>query len=326
MAVTTPATESVNSKLIDPGVKKYWYDSFKELAPRLSSVFNVSKIDGAYEEHMAYAGLGDMPLVEEGGTFPEDAVLATYGTTFYVYKWGYDIPVSYELYDDQREKIAGKTSAAAKAMARKVEKLAAGTFNDYGFVTPAAPYSYYGDGKPLFSTDHTRVDGGSAQSNASATGITLTEANLETGILAMQNQLDDRGNLKNIVPNTLVVPPALEKEALIYTKSDGRPTTADNDKNVYAMKEYTGGMLNVIVWNYLGSAAGGSDTAWYLLDSTQHQLTWMWRIRPNVVMLDAAAGAKNQIWYWQAYFRAAFGWSDWRGAWGSLGDGAAYAS
>jgi phage major head subunit gpT-like protein len=322
MAVITPAVETSNAKLIDPGIKKYFYDVFKELAPKLDRVFKVQSSSEAYEEYSAYAGLGVVPKVEEGATYAEDAVLATYTTTLTHSKYGFLVPVSHELYDDQREKIAGKTQAAARALARKIESLASSVYI-HGFNTS---YTSYGDAVPLFSTAHTRADGGSNQSNASATGITLTDANLETGLLAMRTQLDDRGNLKDIVPSKLIVPPALEKEAIVITKSDKVSGKADNDVNPYAMTTYTGGMLDVVVWDYLGAAAGGSDTAWYLMDNSSHLVTWLWRDQPRIVMLDEAVGAKNDIWYWKARFRAAYGWADWRGVWGSRGDGAAYAS
>jgi len=322
MAVITPATESANAKLIDPGIKKYFYDAFKEMSPKLDLVYKTETISEAYQEVSAYAGLGDIPLIEEGGRYPEDAVMATYTTTLTPKKYGTLIPVTHELYDDQREKIAGKTQAAARAMARKIEKLGASTYVN-GF---DISYTSYGDTKPLFSVSHTRADGGTAQSNASATGLSLTDANLETGLIAMREQLDDRGNMKDIVPSTIVVPPALEKEAITITKSDQKSGTANNDKNVYAMSEYTGGKLRVVVWDYLGAAAGGSDTAWYLLDDSQHLVTWLWRMKPLVYMLNEAVGAENDIWYWKAKFRAVSGWYDWRGTWGSKGDGEAYSS
>jgi phage major head subunit gpT-like protein len=322
MAVLTPALESTNAKLIDPGIKKYFYDIFKELSPKLDRAFKVDSSSEAYEEYSAYAGLGVVPQVDEGETYAEDAVLATYTTTLTHKKYGFLVPVSHELYDDQREKIAGKTQAAARALARKIETLASSVYN-HAFSTS---YTSYGDALPLCSTAHTRADGGSNQSNASATSITLTEANLETGLLAMRTQLDDRGNMKDIVPSKLLVPPALEKEAIEITKSEKKSGTANNDKNVYAMSEYTGGMLDVVVWDYLGSAAGGSDTAWFLLDDSSHLVTWLWRERPRIVMLNEAVGAKNDIWYWKARFRAAYGWADWRGVWGSQGTGAAYSS
>ena len=322
MAIVTPATTAVHSKLVDPGVKKIFFDEYKQYAPKLERLFNVSSSSALYNEYMAYAGLSEAPLVEEGGTYTEDAIVPTYGTTLTQKKYGFLVPVSYELGKFQFDKIAGKVQTAARALVRKYEGLASDVLNN-AFSTS---YTSFGDGLPLASTAHTSASGGSNQSNASATGITLTEANLETGIVAMREQLDDRGNMVDIVPNKIIVPPALEKEALIITKSDKRSDSADNDANVYKMREYTGGMLDVIVWDYIGAAAGGSDTAWFLADSAHNKMMWEWSEKPMIEKLSDAVGAKNDIMYWKARFMAAYGWADFRGFWASKGDGAAYAS
>jgi len=322
IAATTPATVAANAKLVDPGVKKVLADEFKILDEKLMKIFKPVEMRTTAEEFVNYTGLGDIPQVDEAEAFGDDGIIKTYETTLTTYKYGEDMPISYELLEDDLSGAVGKAKYGSRALARKAEKLGASVFNN-GFNTS---YTSYGDGLPLFSTAHTRADGGSNQSNASSTGITLTEANLETGILAMRDSLDDRGQLVSIVPNTLLVPPALEKEALIITKSSNRSGTANNDANVNNMREYTGGMLNVVVWDYLGSAAGGSDTAWFLLDSAQHNISWGWRHKPSVKRLPDAVGAKNQVYYWQFFFRAAYGWLDWRGAWGSKGDGSSYSS
>lgn len=321
-SVTTPATEAVHSKLVDPGVKKYWFDEYKQLAPQLEKAFQVDSMTELYEDHTNYAGLGEVPLVEEGETYPEDAVLHTYDTTLTAYKYGTFVSVSHELWDDQREQIAGKVESSARALARKVEGLASDVYNR-AFNTS---YTSYGDSLPLCSTVHTRADGGSTQSNASATSVPLSETNLETAMIAMRESLDDRGNLIEVIPTTLLVPPALEKEAIVITKSDKKSNTANNDVNVYNMTEYTGGKLNIVVWNYLGAAGGGSDTAWFLLARQDHKVTWKWREKPRIIKLPESVGAKNDIWYWKARFRASYGWLDWRGVWGSQGTGAAYSS
>lgn len=322
IADIVPATVSANANLVDPGIKEVLDDNYNQLDAKLMKLFKSVELRTASEEFAGYTGLGDVPQVDEAEEFSDDAVMHTYNTTLTAYKYGNDMSISWELLEDQLPKVVGQAKKASEALTRKAEKLGSGVYNN-GFDTS---YTSYGDGLPLFSTAHTRADGGSNQSNASSTGITLTEANLETGIIAMREQLDDRGNLVSIVPNKLIVPPALEKEAKIITMSDKRSETSDNDANVYNMKGYTGGMLDVVVWDYLGAAAGGSDTAWFLMDDSQHELSWGWRHKPSVKRLSDAVGAKNQVYYWQYFFRAAYGWLDWRGVWGSKGDGQAYAS
>jgi len=321
-AVSVPETVAANSKLVDPGIKAVLADEYKMLDEKLMKVFKSVELRTISEEFAGYAGLAGIPLVDEAEEFGEDAIMHTYDTTLTAYKYGQLMPISYELLEDDLSGAIEKAKYGSRALVRKAEELGSDVFN-HAFNTS---YTSYGDSLPLCSTAHTRADGGSNQSNASSTSVVLSEANLETGIIAMREQLDDRGNLISVVPNVLLVPPALEKEAIEITKSANRSGTADNDVNVYNMKQYTGGQLNVIVWDYLGAAAGGSDTAWFLLSQGDHQVNWGWRRKPAVKRLDESVGAKNEIYYWKMSFRAAYGWRDWRGVWGSQGDASSYAS
>lgn len=320
IASVTPATIVANAKLVDPGIKAVLADEYSMLDEKLMKIFKPVEMRTISEEFAGYAGLGDIPQIDEAEEFGEDAIMHTYDTTLTAYKYGQMLPISYELLEDDLSGAIEKGKYGSRALVRKGEKLGASVFNN-AFSTS---YTSYGDAKPLCSVGHTRADGGTAQSNASATGITLTEENLETAILAMRNQLDDRGNLISVVPSILLVPPALEKEALIITKSSNRSDTADNDANVNNMREYKGGMLKVVVWDYLGAAAGGSDTAWFLISEADHNINWGWRRKPAVKKLDESVGAKNEVAYWKLSFRAAYGWRDWRGVWGSKGDGGAF--
>lgn len=77
------------------------------------------------------------------------------------------------------------------------------------------------------------MDGGTALSNASASGIPLTEANLETGMIAMREQGSDTGKILGIGYNenlVLMVPNNLEKEAQIITGSTKRSGTPLTNK------------------------------------------------------------------------------------------------
>jgi len=320
--IQTPLLIANNAKLVDPGIKEVLADQYSMLDKKLMQIFKSQEMRTISEDFAGYSGLGSIPQVDEAGEFGEDAIMHTYDTTMTADKYGALMSISYEMLEDDLSGAVGKSKEASRALTRKAEELGADVFNN-AFDTS---YTSYGDGLPLFSTAHTRADGGSNQSNASASGVVLSEANLETGILAMRNQLDDRGNLISITPNKLIVPPALEKEALIITNSQKRSNTADNDANVYNMAEYTGGRLDVVVWDYLGAAAGGSDTAWFLLDDSNHKISWSWRRKPSVERLDKSVGAKNELYYWKFDFRAAYGWLDYRGAWGSKGDTSSYTS
>src|SRR3990167_2266671 len=103
-------------------------------------------------------------------------------------------------------------------------------FTDGSGVTGGTRVVQYGDAAPTCSTSHPRADGGTAQSNASATGIPLTEANLETGRIALLNQLQDDG-VPMLAPGRLFLVVGInnEKNAQIITRSDKRSGTGNND-------------------------------------------------------------------------------------------------
>ena len=114
--------------------------------------------------------------------------LKMYRTVYTHLKYTKGFKVSQELVeDDQHNVIARMPKALAKSVVYTTEFHAANILNN-AFDTS---YTSYGDAKPLCSTAHPRADGGTAQSNASSTGVTLTEPNLETGRLALEKALND---------------------------------------------------------------------------------------------------------------------------------------
>lgn len=311
------------AKLIDPAVRKHAIDSYQEAEPKLEEIFKVETQTDYNEQEQNYTGIGELVSIAEGETYPQDAPIQSYGTTYTSVKYGKMITLTYETKLWEKDTMVSKAAKmGGKAAARKVEDLGSSVFNN-AFNTANTSY---GDSKPLCSVDHTRADGGTAQSNASATGITLTESNLETAQIAAIEVLDDRGQAIEIAPDTLLVPPALRKEGIIILKSPGRSNTSDNDINVYngSIQKYKGATLpNLICWNYLGAYLGGSDTAWFLVDSLNHQVKFKWGEKVKVEMDESF---ENDIMQWKVRFFASTGWSDFRGVWGSKGDGQAYAS
>lgn len=213
------------------------------------------------------------------------------------------------MYEDDLYRVMNrKPDQLAVASRRTAEYYAASVFNN------AFSTSYTGgDGVPLASTQHPRSDGGSTQSNASSTGIAFNETNLNTGLLALEGQLDDKGMKIAAEATTLIVPRDLRKTANIIVGSEGRPETADNDKNYY-----NGLGLNIVSWHYLTSS-----TAWFLLDKRLHLLQWFWRVKPEFKQ-DNAFDTGMAL--YKGRMRFSKGWSDWRGVWGSEGDGSNYSS
>jgi hypothetical protein len=326
--MAAPGSIAQYAKLIDPAINSIFFDEYKQLEPRLELVFNVGKQEYNQEQEVMYSGLGGMEAVAEGATIPEDAPIEMYSTTYTSEKYQSLLSLTYETKLWGKKDVAKEASKLqARQAARKVERLAASQFNN-GFDTS---FTSYGDGVPAFSVAHTRADGGSNQSNASSNGIPFNENNLEAAQIEFEETLDDRGELHDLYADTIIGPRALAKEICVVTKSEYKTGSADNDINPHfsgnsSMVEYRGLTIpNIVIWKYLGEYAGGLDTAWFLQSRDNHRFNWRWGEKTTMERNDSI-GFKNNTIYWRVGFHASFGWSDWRGNWGSKGDGAAYSS
>jgi len=293
--------------LLEPGFRTIFDDAYNEMPLVFPQIFNVDSSDKQDEKDSGITGFGLLQLTSEGEQIDYEDPIQMYDVTYTHQKYTKGFKVSEEMVeDDQYNVIKKKPAQLARAARRTSENSAANVFNR------AFNSSYLGgDGQELVSTAHPRSDGGSSQSNASSTGITLTEPNLETGRIAARQQLDDKGQRIQVMPNTILVPVDLEKDAEIITGSSMRAGTADNDMNTYK------GKFKVVSWEYLTY----NNTMWFLLDSTQHKLQWFWRIKPEFKQ-DNAFDTGMAL--FKTRTRFSNGFSDWRGVWGSLGDGAAY--
>lgn len=311
--MSTPLTTISVSNVIDPGVKKHFVDEYKVNKIDLGKIYKISNQESETDEYKNYTGLAQLSPVGEGETYTEDTPIQAYGVSLTPVKYGKIMPVTYEMRKWAKTKDIWNAAKMLGRAAARTEQVHGASMLINGFDTD---YTSYTDAKPLFEDDHPRADGGTAQDNESA--LALSETNLETLILMMEGQLDDRGQLISCFPNKLVVPPALRKRALEILKSEKKSDSADNDANVYnGFQEYYGTM-KLVVWDYLGAAAGGSDTAYYLFDDNVHKLMWQWAEKANVSR-DESIGFKNDTIHYKSRDYFAYGWGDWRGSIGSTG-------
>jgi len=326
MGTTTPMSTLQFGKAIDPAIRHHFTDEMDQVKSTMEKIFTVEKQEDYNQKTQNYSDLGTLSIVGEGQPYPSQSIFQTYGTTFTPVKHGGVITLTDEFIRYDKSGISKSTNLArgqAASARRSIENRSAGVLRN-GFNTS---FTSLDDGRRLFDLTHARADGNGNQSNVSSTGLTLTEANLETGMLAFEDVLSDTGQLTSSFATTLVVPNQLRKEALIIARSEKRSGTADNDLNVYDRKnsqEFEGLSIDkVIVWKYLSASAGGSDTAWFLLGD-ECPLTWLWGVRPEVGKLNETVGYMNDTLMWKVRYEASTGWTDWRRTWGSKGDGISY--
>ncbi len=259
----------------------------------------------------------------EGAAIPQDSRLLGYKTSMTPQFTGDSVTVTKRAIQDRDYQAQmDEFKDLGIAMQEKMDRDFFANFNNAFTAQSSLPsFQYgYGDGKPLGSTLHPRKDGGSAQSNASSTGLVLNEANLETGRLALRRAVDDRGKPINAGAGGLIllVPLELEKTACEIAKSSKKVQTNNNNINVYE------GLITVISSAWIGeSGTNGVTTQWHLIDPKLSKLHFVQR---QGVETHTATDANTLNKTFYAHGRWATGWSGWIGTWHSKGDGQAYSS
>lgn len=297
-------------KLLEPGLRKIFFETYDEIPEQYPKIFNVLTSNSATETDHGMGAFGDWEERKSEVDKVSYAKITDGGDVVYKHKaFTKGFMIGRELYDDEKY---GQMKKMAKALARagraKVEKDAIRVLLD-GFkaTTPAIAGR---DGKCLFHTAHNLVDK-SGKTCSNMMTEPLSEASLKKGIKMMASQLDEAGNLIQMKATKLIVPPALEDTAIRLLKSTQLPGTNNNDTNAYLKDR-----MEIVVMDYLGEVAGGSDKAWFLQDGSRHELNFFWRVKPEF---------KNEedfdtfVAKYRGYMRYSYGFSDWRGMVGSTG-------
>jgi phage major head subunit gpT-like protein len=301
------ALKSNFGDLLEPGLREIYDTRYNEIPSIFPQVLTVNTSSKQSEKDSAISGFGYFDETTEGGSVSYEDPVQMYDVTYTHKKYTKGFKVSEEMYDDDLYRIINrKPGQLAIAAKRTAEYHAAQLFNNAFATTQLG-----GDGKPLASTIHPRSDGGTAQSNASSTSLALSDANLNTAILAFEAQLDDKGMKIATEANILLVPRALKKTATVLTESDRLAQTDYNDMN------YNKSLgLKVVAWHYLTS-----NTAWFLIDSSVALLNWFWRKQPEFKQ-DNSFDTGMAL--FKTSMRFSKGFSDWRGFWASKGDATSF--
>ena len=262
------------SKLLYPGLRKVFFETYDEIPEQFSKIFNVETSNSATETDHGMGAFGEWgERTSELDTVAYTKITDGGEVTYKHKAFTKGFMISRELYDDEKY---GQMKKMAKALARagraKVERDAI-TVLTKGFKGDTGAFKGR-DEKELFHDAHTLVDSVKTCSNL-MTGP-LNEANLKTAIKMMSEQLDEAGGLIQMKATRLIVPPALEDTARRLLHSTLLPGTELNDTN-----EYLKDRMQIVVMDYLSTVAGGSDTMWFLQDGNRHELNFFWRVKPE---------------------------------------------
>ena len=292
------------AKALWPGVNAWYGKAYANYPEEYSKLFDKQTSTKAFEEDVGVSSFGLAIEKPEGSSIQYDTERQAFTTRYTPVVFALGFTITREIMDDDQYDVVGqrKAQGLAFSMRQTKEVVAANVYNRYstaGYVG--------GDGKTLLATDHPNLAGGS-QSNLLGTAADLSEAALEQACIDIAGFTNDRGLLIAVRPKTLVIPRQLMFEAKRILASDGRVATADNDLN--ALK--TMGVIPQVVTNhYLVD-----NDAWFIRTDAKHGMKYFER-RADEFGMDNDFDTENAK--YKATSRYAFGWTDWRGLYGSGG-------
>jgi len=295
------STAAQFSLLLEPLLSNIWHDAFPKEAEKFSKVFNIRDMNKNTITDAKMSGFGPLQTQEDGDSvvFDDPIAPSTQAYTFIVRALGYRVHERLWMNDlyGEVEALEEDLRDSAKDDA---EVSAWSVFND-GFGTTNTGF----DGLQLFSTAHTRDDGGANQQNRPSTDEALSLSALHNGVIRMALWLNDRGRPRSHKPKMVIVPSDLIITIDELLSSELKPGTANNDRNV----------IRRFGLDWMEVEHLTSTTAWFMM-ADKHDLNFLWRFRPKSgTETDFDTDTiKRKV--RQAY---AFGFGEWRGAYGTDG-------
>jgi hypothetical protein len=291
-------------KELEPGLNALFGLEYDRYENQDKEIFDTESSDRAFEEEVMLGGFANASVKPEGqGVTYEDAQ-----ETFTARYTHETVALAFSLTEEAVEdnlydKLSTRyTKALARSMANTKQVKAANVLNR------AFNNSYLGgDDKELCATDHPTLSGN--QKNELSTAADLNETSLEQALIDIADMKDERGLKIALRGMKLIIPVNLQFIAERLMKSSGRVGTADNDVN--ALKSM--GMIpqGYTVNNFL------TDTdAFFIKTDAPNGLKHFTRA-PIRTAMEGDFDTGNVR--YKARERYSYGWSDWRGIFGSPG-------
>jgi hypothetical protein len=270
-----------------------------------TSVFNQESTDRAAEIVEVFKGAGLWESRAEEQDVPQGQFKVGNNKTYTVSNFAQSLDISKNLFDDDQHNVINKavTDMARKGRMTRDKNAFAVYRNAFTTATTA-------DGAALVSDSHTTL-GGFTVDNKMTTA--LSESSLNDAIVMMVEQKSQDGVISGSMPKVLLVPPKLFKLACEITQSELKSGTGNNDMNVYSTKYG----IEVVMSPWIGAAAGGSDTAWYLLGDNHSITRWVRQdIKTDIVDYKFQ---RNNNYIYKGEYREVIGAIDYAGIVASTG-------
>ncbi len=281
------------TNLMQQDMYGYYLERYNTFNPVYPQIFDVRPSSSAFEKSTTAIGMGKLSRRPEGQAIPFSNPLEGYTVLISARTYSDGLALSMEFQEDTpKEKMADAIRGIARSWADTVistkESIAASIFNYGGYtsgheifnntvageVDPSGNFIY--DGKPFFA-----LSGNNHPAKAHSTtyynslALALSSDNLQTAytLMTSTNNRNERGEIIQLMPDTLLIPPALKFTASSILESNALITGASatlGNKNVVQ------GLVTPVVWQYL------TDTDAWFLGAKQKGIVFYERKEPVV--------------------------------------------
>lgn len=273
-----PASTFQFPKLLDKSIDKMYlkeYTAHEREFSKLAKVATAPK--GASYTEAELSGLGNLREVPEGTGIQFDTPVEGNEKTIRYTAYGLGFQVTRQMVDDDLQNLIMKMpQKLGRSAAVKPEYLFFDLFNN-GFGAQTA-----WDGQPIFDTAHPKLKTGGTYGNEPSVAGALSSTTFQAACEYYDGLEDHAGmpldfNGKRV----LLIPTALKYTAKQLMKNELVLGSANNDLNLMNPANNIVDAFSLHVSRFLTSA-----TAWFLLDSANHDFRLYWKTQAGLESSD----------------------------------------
>ena len=292
-------------KELEPGLNALCGLEYDRYENQTAEIFDSESSDRAFEEEVMLGGFANAAVKPEGQGVTYDDAQETYTARYTNETIALAFALTEEAVEDNLyDKISTRyTKALARSMANTKQVKGSNVLNN----STTGGATAGGDGVALLSAAHPTLSGN--QTNLLGTAADLNETSLETALIEISQMKDERGLKIALRGMKMILPVNLQFVAERLFNSAGRVGTADNDIN--AIKS-----LGMVPEGYVINNFLVDTDAWYVKTDAPNGLKHFTRA-PIRTAMEGDFDTGNVR--YKARERYSFGWSDWRGIFGTPG-------
>ena len=261
-------TSGLNANVTKTALDKVFFQRFaKTPGPQFTSaadpmVFQQDSTDRAAVIIENFKGVGLWENTPEQAEYRGDTPRVNDQITFDVVRFTKKFNITEEMIEDDLHTVVRNAITQMGVKANVTQNR-----QSMNIFRNASGTTLTSDGVALLSAAHININGDTIDNTVSGA---LAVSTLEEGINLLVEQVDQAGDIIGHEAKTLLVPPALFKEAVQITESKLEAFTTDNQVNYFSAK------YGIVTRQsqYLGTASDGRDNHWFLTGEFHSVFRW----------------------------------------------------